>query len=325
VAVRLAPVGSARRATSSGAEGEPARWRCALVNNMPDGAFEATERQFLDLLDAASGTEVIEVRRHALEGVPRGERTAARIAEHYAPVATMRQDPPELMIVTGSNPVEAQIRDEVYWPDLVDLLSWGSENVPSMLLSCLSAHAALTVFDGIERERLAEKCTGVFSQEVDVNHPLAAGLAPEVSLPHSRTSSVPQDLLRQAGYHIAMQSEAVGWSVASRAVGRSNAVLVQGHPEYEPSSLLREYRRDARRFLLGERQELPRLPWQCVAPQDWEQLEELHRAVVGERPDPALLAAFPFDEVGDRATWPWHHLAKRLYANWLSGVTMRSD
>ena len=59
----------------------PARWTCAFVNNMPDGAFDATERQFLDLLDAGSGAEAVEVRRYTMAGVPRGERTAARIAE----------------------------------------------------------------------------------------------------------------------------------------------------------------------------------------------------------------------------------------------------
>ena len=39
-----------------------ARLSCAFVNNMPDGAFDATERQFLDLLGAGSGTDVVEVR-----------------------------------------------------------------------------------------------------------------------------------------------------------------------------------------------------------------------------------------------------------------------
>ena len=31
-----------------------ARWTCAFVNNMPDGAFEATERQFVNLLEVGS-------------------------------------------------------------------------------------------------------------------------------------------------------------------------------------------------------------------------------------------------------------------------------
>jgi homoserine O-succinyltransferase len=292
---------------------------------MPDGAFEATERQFLALLDVASGSEVIEVSRYAMAGVPRGERAAERIAEQYSPLGAMREDAPDLLIVTGSNPLEAQIRDEPYWDDLVDLLTWGAGQVRSMLLSCLSAHAALAAFDGIERLGLATKCTGVFPQAVADAHPLGAGLGAEIALPHSRTNTVPQSLLESAGYEIAIQSDAVGWSVATREVDRADVVLVQGHPEYEPSSLLREYHRDARRYVQREREDLPCLPYHCVAPDDWEQLKELHRAIIGERRDPSLLESYPFDEVGARATWPWQGVAKRLYANWLDGVRTRSS
>ena len=321
MAVRLARSAPADPASPVGAP----RWTCAFVNNMPDAAFEATERQFIDLLNAGSGGEEVEVRRHALAGVPRGERTAARIAEEYSPVETSRRDPPDVLIVTGSNPLEANIEDEPYWGELVDLLSWGSENVRSMLLSCLSAHAALTHFDGLERIRLTAKCAGVFAQEVVAGHHLAAGLEPEEILPHSRTSTVPQDLLEAAGYEVALHSDEVGWSVATRTVGGAEVVLVQGHPEYEPSSLLREYHRDARRFVQHERDEEPVLPFHCVAPEDWAELEGLHRAITGDRRDPALLESYPFDAVGDRATWPWRSVAKRLYANWLAGVTKRSD
>ena len=91
-------------------ETPPARWVCAFVNNMPDGAFDATERQFLDLLDAGSGGEVVEVRRYTMPGVPRGERTAARIAEEYLPFETVREGPPDLLIVTGSNPLAPRSR-----------------------------------------------------------------------------------------------------------------------------------------------------------------------------------------------------------------------
>jgi homoserine O-succinyltransferase len=325
VAVRLTRAALARPDSSAAAEADRPRWTCAFVNNMPDGAFEATERQFIGLLDAGSGAEEIEVRRHALDGVPRGERTAARIAEEYSPVDTIRLDPPDILIVTGSNPLEAHIEDEPYWADLVDLLSWGTEHVGSMLLSCLSAHAALTHFDGIARGRLPAKCAGVFTQEVDEGHPLNAGLEREIVLPHSRTSTVPRHLLETAGYQIAIQSEAVGWSVATRTVGGSQVVLVQAHPEYDPSSLLREYHRDARRFVQRERDEEPVLPFHCVAPGDWKELEELHRDITGDHREPALLEAYPFEAVGDRAVWPWHPVATRLYANWLAGVTKRSD
>jgi homoserine O-succinyltransferase len=325
VAVRLSQAAAARLADLPGTDTDPARVTCAFVNNMPDGAFDATERQFLDLLDDGSGDDVIEVSRYTMAGVPRGDAVVGRIADEYRPVSAIREEAPDILIVTGSNPVEVRIEDEPYWAELVDLLSWGTEHVQSMLLSCLSAHAALTVFDGLTRERLSAKCTGVFPQRVDDTHPLGAGLGPEITLPHSRTSTVSQSALRSAGYHIAIESEAVGWSVATREVAGSNVVLVQGHPEYDPSSLLREYHRDARRFVLHERDDLPILPLHCVAPQDWGQLEELHRAIVGGRRDPELLQSYAFDDVGARATWPWHEVAKRLYANWLAGITKRRD
>jgi homoserine O-succinyltransferase len=321
VAVRLsqAAVASPGMAESGGVDRT-----CAFVNNMPDGAFDATERQFLALLKAASGPEVMEVRRYALAGVPRGKRVAARIAAEYAPVETMLGDRPDVLIVTGSNPVEERIEDEPYWTDLSDLLTWGSEHVESMLLSCLSAHAALTVFDGIPRQRLTSKCTGVFPQEIDPAHPLADGLEPRIVLPHSRTSTVPEARLEAAGYRVAVRSDTVGWTVASRQVGTAEVVLVQGHPEYDPSSLLREYHRDVRRYAQHERDELPVLPLHCVGPEDWPELERLHELIVDGKRDPDLVTAYPFDKVGERAPWTWHADAQRLYSNWVSGFSKRS-
>jgi homoserine O-succinyltransferase len=317
VGVRLSEAASARPDTAD--------WSCAFVNNMPDGAFDATERQFLALLGTAAGAEMIEVRRYAFSGVPRGERVAKRLKEDYEPVETLLQEAPDVLIVTGSNPVEERIEDEPYFSDLADLITWGSEHVDSMLLSCLSAHAALDVFDGIERVRLGTKCAGVFPQDVDVSHRLGAGMEPHITLPHSRTSTVAEEHLREAGYHIAVRSDEVGWAVASRQVARAEVVLVQGHPEYDPSSLLREYHRDVRRYARHERDEEPVLPYHCVAPEDWPALGELHRAVVGGKRDPALVAAYPFDEVGQRATWQWHGVAEQLYTNWVNGFTKRSD
>ena len=298
----------------------PVRWTCALVNNMPDAAFGATERQFVGLLDAGSGRETVALTRYAMAGVPRGERIAARIAAEYRPLDDIMSDPPDLLVVTGSNPIESRIEDEPYWSDLHGLLKWGSENVPAMVLSCLSAHAALAVFDGLERSTLPAKCTGVFAQEIDPAHPLAAGLHNLVFLPHSRLNAVPVDAVVAAGYAVALQSDEVGWSVISKTVGRSQVVLVQAHPEYDPSSLVREYARDARRYAGHEHDEMPCLPSDCVTGKDWESLRRLHHQVVGGERDPDLVAAFPFDDVGARAPWPWRGAALRLYANLLATI-----
>ena len=302
----------------------PARWTCALVNNMPDAAFGATERQFMGLLDAGSGCETVLLTRHTMAGVPRGERIRARIAAEYSPLEDITSAPPDLLVVTGSNPIESRIDQEPYWSDLHGLLKWGSENVPAMVLSCLSAHAALAVFDGIERTTLPVKCTGVFAQDADPTHPLTAGFSefcgPAV-LPHSRLNTVPVEAVAAAGYAVALQSEEVGWSVVTKMVGQSEVVLVQAHPEYDPSSLVREYRRDVRRYAGHESDVPPCLPRDCVAGPDWDRLRQLHeRIVVGGDRDPALVAAFPFDEVGACAPWPWRGAALRLYANLLDTI-----
>ena len=259
----------------------PPRWRAALVNNMPDAAFDATERQFLGLLEAGSGCETIEVTRHTMDGVPRSVRVQERIAAEYLPVEAITTDPPDLLVVTGSNPLEPSIQDEPYWSDLCGLLEWGSEYVPALLLSCLSAHAALLTYDGIERTTLPEKCTGVFAQQADPDHPLTAGLGSPIVLPHSRLNAVALETVRAAGYRVALASEEVGWSVVTKTVGRAQVVLVQGHPEYDPSSLVREYHRDVRRYAGHERDEPPCLPRACVAEPDRSRLEQLHRRVVG--------------------------------------------
>jgi homoserine O-succinyltransferase/O-acetyltransferase len=226
--------------------------------------------------------------------------------------------------VTGSNPIESRIEDEPYWSDLHGLLKWSSENVQAMVLSCLSAHAALAVFDGVERTTLPVKCTGVFAQEADRTHPLVTGVYGSVFLPHSRLNAVPKEAVVRAGYSVALQSEEVGWSVVTKTVGQSEVVLVQAHPEYDPSSLVREYARDVRRYAGHEHDQLPCLPLDCVTGPDWDRLRRLHERMVGGERDPALVAAFPFDEVCARAPWPWRGAAQRLYANLFDTISKRS-
>jgi len=323
--LRLARTGKPDSAAPQGPDAGPAAWACAFVNNMPDGAFVATEHQFLELLDAAAGPEAIEVRRYAMEGVPRGERTAVHIEAEYSPLEEIWGDPPDLLIVTGSEPLVPAIEDEAYWEDLAELLTWASRRVPSMLLSCLSAHAALAVFDGLARTQLAAKCTGVFPQVSEQGHPLAAGLEPPIVLPHSRLNTVATDEVRSAGYRVALQSEETGWSVVSKVVDRSNVVLVQGHPEYGPSSLLAEYYRDAKRYVYCERDDVPRLPVDCASAGDWAQLQLIQQRFVEGDQDRALVESFPLHEAGARANWPWREAATRLYTNWLAGVPKRSD
>ncbi len=323
--IRLAVPEATRRDVASVDGERSARLTCVFINNMPDGAFDSTERQFVGLLENASGGEVIDVRRYTMPGVPRGPETATRIANEYLPYDGLLVEPPDLLLVTGSNPIERDIHDEPYWQELVDVLSWARAEVPTTLLSCLSAHAATTVFDGIERTRLPAKQTGVFRHRVTPNHFLTRGLANEVQLPHSRWNSVANASLEDAGYDIVVDSDVAGWTVASREEDGHQLVLVQGHPEYDPSSLLREYRRDAGRYVRGERDDEPCLPFHCVATEDWASLEDLHAEVVLRRRDTAQFEAFDFDTYGQRAPWPWRPLALQFMANLVTSVVQERD
>ena len=323
-----------RRRTRRGGEGaadEPAgpaggeRWTCAFVNNMPDGAFDATERQYLGLLEAGSGDQTIEVRLHTLEKVPRGERVAARIAAGYLPVGAAR-----------GRPARPADRDRVESPgDSHRGRAVLGRSGRSPLLGAGSRvhHVAVVPLGSRRTGRLrryrADDAGGQVHRRLPPagrdRHPLVAGLGPAIVLPHSRLNTVAVDDLRGAGYEVALHSDAVGWSVATKTVDRCRVLVMQGHPEYDPSSLLREYHRDARRYVLGERDDVPRLPLHCVAPGDWEELRTLHERIVGGERAPSLVESFPFEELGRRAPWPWRDTATGLYANWMTGVTKRSD
>jgi homoserine trans-succinylase len=115
VTLRLIKPAPAPSEVSDHSSTPPSRLTCAFVNNMPDGAFDATERQFLELLDGASAETEFEVRRYTMEGVPRGEETATRITAEYFSFPEIYHDSPDALIVTGSNPIELDIQDEPYW------------------------------------------------------------------------------------------------------------------------------------------------------------------------------------------------------------------
>ena len=58
-----------------------------LVNNMPDAALDATERQFTDLIRAATPNAVVLLKLFALPELPRGEAARSALAERYRDIA----------------------------------------------------------------------------------------------------------------------------------------------------------------------------------------------------------------------------------------------
>jgi len=289
---------------------------------MPDSAVLHTERQFAGLLAAASGPLEVEMRGFALPSLIRSPEMAGYVARKYSPLSELARFEPDVVVVTGSEPLSPSLADETYFAELVGLVEWSVAHASSLVLSCLAAHAALLALDGIERSRLPEKATGVFAQRVAGAHALTAGIARDVVLPHSRLNDVASSAVEDAGYEVLAGSEEIGWGVAARTVGHCELVLLQGHPEYDASSLIREYRRDVDRFLAGASTALPVLPVACVAPADSAALERFHERIVeGDR---SLHGALPFDDLAKRAPWPWRATATKLFTNWLAVSLERS-
>jgi homoserine O-succinyltransferase len=294
----------------------------ALVNNMPDAAFVDTEHQFRRAVAADPGGGALDLQLYTIAEMPRSEAIISVIRSDYRDLDDLLGNPPDALIVTGTEPAQAQLPYEPYWPYLARLLEWAADSVPTTLLSCLASHASVLLFDGIERVPRATKCCGVFAGSVkDPGDPLAVGLPELVPVPHSRVNDVPEAALVDAGYRIVIGSGPAhaGWSVAARNYGERLFVLCQGHPEYSTVSLLREYRRDVRRSLFGRGAiPYPRLPEGYLRPVGVEILELFAQRAAAPGADPSeLWASFPFAETASTVENTWAAASASLYANWL--------
>ena len=118
------------------------------------------------------------------------------------------------------------------------------------------------------------------------------------------------------GYHVLTRSPAAGVDAfAKEQDGGSLFVFLQGHPEYDAQSLMLEYRRDIRRFLIGERDTYPTMPHGYFDELTVERLTRLHaRALVDRREQ--TLDDFP-TELAAAAPNTWRSAAVELYRNWL--------
>src|SRR5271167_544485 len=234
--------------------------RIAFLNNMPDAALEDTEIQFFELLDAASGEIPVRLKLHSLSGVPRGERGEQHLNSIYFSTDDLLNSRFDALIMTGTEPRQANLRNEPYWSALASVLDWAETNTVSTILSCLAAHAGVLHSDGIDRHPLSDKQFGVFDFAKVANHQLVGGTGERVCFPHSRWNEVRADALTVCGYLVLTQSAEGGVDSFVKKKKRSLFVHFQGHPEYGDQTLLKEYRRDIKRFLRMERETYPSAP-----------------------------------------------------------------
>jgi homoserine O-succinyltransferase len=295
--------------------------RIGLVNNMPDAALLPTERQFLRLLEPATAAFDVQIRLFCLPEIARGAAAEAQLRARYVPIDHLPDSEIDALIVTGCEPVRADLRDEPYWGSLVRLVDWAKDNTVSTMWSCLAAHAAVLHLDGIERQRLPAKLAGLYEFERVSDHVLLRGIDKRVHTPHSRLNGLSARELVQSGYELLTHSEAAGVDAFVKS-GRSLFVFLQGHPEYEPDSLYREYRRDMTRFLAGQQETCPSLPQNYFGPKTAREFMDFAETARKER-TPGLIESFPacVSPDGERS----HASALRLFANWLAYVADVKD
>ena len=292
-----------------------------LVNNMPDPAFEATERQFINVIRAATQNVVVRLKLFAIPDVPRTAAMRQEFAERYRDINALWETPLDGLIVTGTEPRAPQLTAEPYWATLAALVDWARDNTASTVWSCLAAHAAVLRADGVERRPLKDKLFGVFDCAFAADHPMTQHLRVPLPVPHSRHNALAERDLAACGYRILSRSDLAGVDCFARH-DRSFFLFFQGHPEYEAVTLLREYRRDVGRFLKGERDNYPALP-QSLFDDGATRLAEAFRdyALANRRDD--VLGEFPTAGLETGLDSTWHAGAVGIYEKWIEYLRAR--
>jgi len=288
----------------------------ALLNIMPDAAVKATDRQFARLL---SGRDKVDFRVFTLPEIARTPECSAYMADQFVSRESILAAPPEALIVTGTNVRDPRLETQPFWGPLRDMLDWARDTVASTLCSCLASHAVLQFRYGQRRRLRPAKTWGVYDHDVRLpGHPLAAGLPPVVPVPQSRYNEVTAAQFAAAGLDVIIADETAGVHLAA---DRDNGlVLMQGHPEYDDVSLLKEYKREVRLFGEGVRPEYPPVPDGMVDEAGLglfaEHGDRVRRAVKAGHPIPD----FPEAEAARHLHENWHPASARVFANWLDIV-----
>lgn len=290
-----------------------------LVNNMPDGALEATERQFISLLEAASGEFSVSLSLYSLPGISRSGTAQKYVDQHYQSVESLWTTELDGLIITGREPLTSNLRDEPYWDSFVQVLEWARERTRSTIWSCLAAHAAVLHMDGIQRVRGAQKHSGIMDCALASNHLITANLPARFRIPHSRWNGLLEADLVRCGYLVLSRAGDAGVDCFAKQAN-SLFVFFQGHPEYESDTLLLEYRRDIARYLRGETSAYPNAPGGYFNRETLQELLQIEHKDATRPQEETLARATKILLKADAADG-WRSIAATIYGNWLRFIS----
>jgi homoserine O-succinyltransferase len=297
-----------------------------LLNMMPDAALQVTEQQFIRLVGSANRIVQVFVHVFTVPGLDRSPATQAHIDTHYERFEDLRVEGLDALIVTGANVANRpDLADEAFYAPLLEVVDWATENVTSVLCSCLATHALIQHRYGVRRRRLLNKRWGVFEHRLaSPTHPLLRGTNTRFDVPHSRWNEISSAQLQQAGVEVLIESTEGDFHLGVSPDG-IRTVFLQGHPEYDAVSLLKEYKREVTRYLAGEIDAIPPLPERYLsadaARRAHGHLDEVLAARDAGSPPPR----FPEPELAAGLDDTWADTAKAVFANWLGLVYRLTD
>lgn len=295
------------------------RLNIGLLNLMPDAVLAATERQWMRL--CASCDDVVSyVYPFAVDAPDRSDSAQAHIARCYDTLSTVKQRGLDLLIVTGANPTSSDITQETFWQPLVDIVTWARQRGCLVVCSCLATHAVVKAFYGIDRVRLPHKCWGVYPHALlEPYHPFVQDVATSWHAPHSHTYSVTRQQLEDVGVCVLVDGVDAGVYVAV-SQNPLEFLFLQGHPEYDANSLLKEFKREVQRFRDDAIPRFPRVPEHCFGDDAIETIAQFRSAIVRAKATGSRLPDFPEAQLEADLQHVWRATGHRLFGNVLQFV-----
>jgi len=291
-----------------------------LLNMMPDAALSATERQFFRLVGESNSIAQFYMHPFTLNELPRSEEGRAHVEKHYESFEQIKEQGLDALIITGANVTGHELSQEPFWQPLIEVIDWAYENVTSTLCSCLATHAVLEFRYQQKRRPLEFKRWGVYSHHVtNRNHPLVNGVNTRFDVPHSRYNQIDHSQFEEAGLHILAESKEADVHLAV-SEDQFRLVFFQGHPEYDIISLLKEYKREVKRFLNNERDDYPPFPENYFTLQAQASLNEHKTQIIEAKKNNKEIPDFPEKLISEKLDNTWHDTAEAILNNWIGQV-----
>jgi len=288
-----------------------------LLNMMPDAALKVTERQYMHLLGSSNQIVQLYVHPFTVPGLARSPETQAYIDAHYEPFDRLREEGLDGLIVSGANVTHPSLDLETFWHPLREVIRWASRSVTSVLCSCLATHALVQMLHGVHRRPLLAKRWGVYPHRVlSPDHPLLHGTNTRFDVPHSRWNEITSAQLEAVGVRVLIESLEGDFHLGTSPDG-IRMVYLQGHPEYDATSLLKEYKREVNRYVDGELDRIPPHPENHLPPRAAKLAHDHMEAAITARERGREPPAFPEAEIAPLLDDTWTDTGKSIFNNWL--------